>query len=244
MINMFNLNLFKNIGFLLYLFVYLIIPYSAITQTLKVDFIRNLENSLNAKDLEFIKKNFRNEESQNIPKQFSKIINDFPNSKWKIKRLKSNIPDKDILRIKVLGEKIVNGEIYILESNFDYLFSIVNGKVEKGIIKNLFTLIRNDDKEIDVSFKIPDKVLSGSKYDIDIILNKPLEGDMIFGAIKPHQVNSFFKQNIPLEPLASGGIFKMTRAPTKPGIQIWSGIIAHPEGMITFTKSIDIVDKI
>ena len=241
---MFNLNLFKNIGVTLYLFIYLIIPYSAITQTLKVDFIRNLENALNSRDLDFIRKNFRNNENQNIPKQFSTIINDFPNSKWEIKRLKSNVTNKDILRIKVLGEKRVNGEIYLLESNFDFLFSIINGKVEKGIIKNLFTTIRNDDKEIDVSFKIPDKVLSGSKYDIDVILNKPLEGDMIFGAIKPHQVNSFFKQNIPLEPLASGGIFKMTRAPTKPGIQVWSGIIAHPEGMITFTKSIEIVDKI
>ena len=103
---MFNLKLFKNIGFLLYLFVYLIIPYSAITQTLKVDFIKNLENSFNARDLEFIRKNFRNEESQNIPKQFSKIINDFPDSKWKIKRLRSNIPNKDILRIKVSGKKI------------------------------------------------------------------------------------------------------------------------------------------
>ena len=244
MINMFNLNFFRNIGFPLYLFIYLIIPYSAITQTLKVDFIRNLENALNSRDLDFIRKNFRNYENQNIPKQFSTIINDFPNSKWEIKRLKSVVTDKDILRIKVLGEKIVNGEIYNLESNFDQLFSIVNGKVERGVIKNLFTTIRNDDKEIDISFKIPDKVLSGSKYDIDIILNKPLEGDMIFGAIKPHQVNSFFKQNIPLEPLASGGIFKMTRAPSKPGIQIWSGIIAHPEGMITFTKSIDIVDEI
>ena len=39
-------------------------------------------------------------------------------------------------------------------------------------------------------------------------------------------------------------IFKMTRAPSKPGIQFWSGIIAHPKGMVTFTKSIDIVDKI
>jgi len=36
----------------------------------------------------------------------------------------------------------------------------------------------------------------------------------------------------------------MTRAPTKPGIQLWSGIIAHPFGMITFTKSINIVDEI
>ena len=241
---MLNLNLFRNIGFPLYLFIYLILPYSAITQTLKVDFIRNLETSLNKRDLEFIRKNFRNDENKNIPKQFSKIINDFPDSKWKIKRLKSNIPNKEILRIKVLGKKIVNGEIHILESNFDYVFSVLNGKIDEGTIKNLFTTIRNDDKKIDISFKIPDKVLTGSKYDIDIIINKPLEEVIIAGAIKPHQVNSFFEQEILLEPLASGGIFKMTRAPSKPGIQIWSGIIAHPEGIITFTKSIDIVEKI
>ena len=242
--NMINLNLFKNIGVPLYLFIYLIIPYSAITQTLKVDFIRNLETSLNKRNLEFIRKNFRNDENQNIQKQFSKIINDFPNSKWKIKRLKSNIPNKEILRIKVSGKKIVNGEMHILESDFDYIFSVLNGKIDEGTIKNLFTTIRNDDKKIDISFKIPDKVLTGSKYDIDIIINKPLEEIIIAGAIKPHQVNSFFEQEILLEPLSSGGIFKMTRAPSKPGIQIWSGIIAHPEGMITFTKSIDIVDEI
>ena len=241
---MLNLNLFRNIGFPLYLFIYLILPYSAITQTLKVDFIRNLENSLNAKDLEFIRKNFRNDENQNIPKQFSKIINDFPNSKWKIKRLKSNIPNKEILRIKVSGKKIVNGEMHILESDFDYVFSALNGKIDEGTIKNLFTTIRNDDKKIDISFKIPDKVLTGSKYDIDIILDKPLEEVIIAGGIKPHQVNSLFEQEVLLEPLSSGGIFKMTRAPTKPGIQLWSGIIAHPLGMITFTKSIDIVDQI
>ena len=241
---MLNLNLFRNLGLPLYLFIYLILPYTAITQTLKVDFIRNLETSLNKRDLEFIRKNFRNDENQNIPKQFSKIINDFPDSKWKIKRLKSNIPNKEILRIKVSGRKIVNGEMHILESNFDYIFSVLNGKIDEGSIKNLFTTIRNDENKIDISFKIPEKVLTGSKYDIDIILNKPLEEVIITGGIKAHQVNSLFEQEILLEPLASGGIFKMTRAPSKPGIQIWSGIIAHPEGMITFTKSIDIVEKI
>jgi len=241
---MLNFDFFKNIGVSLYLFIYLIFPYSAITQTLKVDYIRNLENSLNKRDLEFIRKNFSNDENQNIPKQFSKIVNDFPDSKWMIKRLKSNILNKEILRIKVSGKKIVNGEIYILESDFDYIFSILNGKFDKGTIKNIFTTIRNDNKKIDISFKIPDKVLTGSKYDIDIILNKPLEEVIIAGAIKPHQVNSIFEQEILLEPLASGGIFKMTRAPSKPGMQIWSGIIAHPSGMITFTKSIDIVDEI
>jgi hypothetical protein len=241
---MFNLNLFKNIGVPLYLLIYLIIPYSAITETLKVDFMRNLENSLNKRDLEFIRKSFRNDENQNISKQFSKLVNDFPDSKWNIKRLKSNIPNKEILRIKVSGGKIVNGEIHILESRFDYIFSILNGKIDEGTIKNLFTIIRNDNKKIDISFKIPDKVLTGSKYDIDIILDKPLDEVIIAGGIKPHQVNSLFEQEILLEPLSSGGIFKMTRAPSKPGVQIWSGIIVHPEGMITFTKSIDVVEKI
>ena len=242
--NIFNLNLFKNIGVPLYLFIYLIIPFSAITQTLKNEFIRNLENSLNARDIEFVRKNFRNDKNKIISNQFTKIINDFPNSKWKIKRLKSNIKNKHILRIKVSGEKITNEEIYRLESSFDYLFSISNGKVDEGIINNLFTTIRTDDNKIDISFKIPDKVLTGSIYDIDIILNKPLEEVIIAGAIKSHQVDSFFEQEILLEPLASGGIFKITRAPSKPGIQIWSGIIAHPEGMITFTKSIEIVNEI
>ena len=134
---MFNLNFFKNIGVPLYLFIYLIFPYSAITETLKVDFIKNLETSLNDRDLEFIKKNFRNDENQHISKKFSKIINDFPNSKWKIKKLKSNIPNKNKLRIKVSGEKIINGEKHKLESIFDYLFSIVNGKIDEGSIKNL-----------------------------------------------------------------------------------------------------------
>ena len=241
---MFNLNLIKNIGVPLYLFIYLIIPNSAITQALKVDFIRNLENSLNARDLEFIKKNFINYDDQKIQKQFTKIINDFPDSRWKIKRLNSNVPNKNFLRINVSGKKTINGEIHILESNFDYFFSILNGKIDQGIIKNLFTTIRNDNKFIDVSFKIPDKVLTGSKYDIDIILNKPLNDVIIAGGVKSHQIESIFEQEISLEPLVSGGIFKMTRAPSKPGIQIWSGIIAHPKGMITFTKSIDIVDQI
>ena len=244
MINMLNFNFFKNTAVPLYLFIYLIFPFSAISQTLKVDFVKNLEKSLNERDLEFIKKNFRDDINQNIVKQFLKIINDFPDSEWKIKRSKSNIQNKEIFRIKVSGKKIVNEKIHILESNFDYLFSVVNGKIDKGIIKNLFTTIRNDDKKIDISFKIPDKVLTGSKYDIDIILNKPLEEVIIAGSIKSHQVNSLFEQEILLEPLSSGGVFKMTRAPSKPGIQIWSGVIAHPEGMITFTKSIDIVDKI
>ena len=241
---MFNLNSLTNIGIPIYLFIYLIFPHSAITQTTKVDLRRNIENALNSRNLKFIKQSFTNEENLKITKKFSKILKEFPDSKWKIKKLKSNNPSEEIYQIKVIGKKLVQGEIYMLESKFNYLFAAVNGKINQGTIKKLFTIIRTDDKKIDISFSIPDKDLTGTKYHIDIILNEPLEEVIIAGGIKAHQVESFLEPEIDLEPLVSGGIYKMTRAPSKPGIQIWSGIIAHPKGIITFTKSIDIVEKI
>ena len=241
---MFNLNSLRNIGIPIYLFIYLIFPHSAITQNTKVDLRRNIENAFNSRNFKFFNQSFGNDESLKITKQFSNILKEFPDSKWKIKKLKSNNPNEEIYEIKVLGKKLVQGEIYILESKFNYSFSLANEKINQGTIQKLFTIIRSDDNKIDISFRIPDKVLTGTKYDIDIILNKPLEEVIIAGGIKAHQVESFLEQEIDLEPLVSGGIFKMTRAPSKPGIQIWSGIIAHPKGIITFTKSIDIVEKI
>jgi len=241
---MFNLNSLRNIGIPIYLFIYLIFPHSAITQTTKVDLRRNIENAFNSRNFKYFNQSFGNDENLKITKQFSNILKEFPDSKWKIKKLKSNNPNKEMYEIKVLGKKLVQGEIYILESKFNYSFSLINEKINQGTIEKLFSTIRSDNNKIDISFRIPDKVLTGTKYDIDIILNKPLEEVIIAGGIKAHQVESFLEQEIDLQPLVSGGIFKMTRAPSKPGIQIWSGIIAHPKGIITFTKSIEIVEKI
>ena len=126
---MFNLNSLRNIGIPIYLFIYLIFPHSAITQTTKVDLRRNIENALNSRNVKFIKQSFTNEEHLKISKKFSKILQEFPDSKWKIKKLKSNNPSEEIYQIKVIGKKLVQGEIYMLESKFNYLFSAVNGKI-------------------------------------------------------------------------------------------------------------------
>ena len=67
---MFNLKSFKNIGVPLYLLIYLIFPFSAITQTLKFEFIKSIENSLNRRDLEFIKENFGNDDNQNLTRVY------------------------------------------------------------------------------------------------------------------------------------------------------------------------------
>ena len=239
-----NLNWFAKIGLFLYIFIYLIFPKLAITQNTKIDIRKNLENALNTGNLKLIKDNFKEKESLIIQEKFSEIIKEFPELKWEIKRISSKDSNEQLFQIKVIGKKVVNEEIYLLESNFNYLFSTLNEKINSGKIKNLLTTVRNDQNNIDIIFRIPEKVLTGAKYDIDIILTEPLDDLIIAGGIKSHQDESYFKQEISIEPLASGGIFKMTRAPTEPGTQVWSGIIVHPKGMISFTKSVEIVEKL
>ena len=241
---MFNLKFFPKLGLFIYIFIYLISPKLAITQNTKVDIRKNLENALNTRNLKLIKNIFKEDENFKIQEQFKEIIKDFPNSTWQIKRLSGENSKEKIFKIKVNGNKIVNGEIYFLESNFKYLFSIQNDKINNGNIKNLLTTIRNDQNKIDIIFKIPEKVLTGTKYDIDIILNEPLGDVIIAGGIISHQDDSYLNQEINIEPLASGGIFKTTRASSEPARQIWTGIIAHPKGTISFTKSVEIVEKI
>ena len=238
------LNFFAKLGLFIYLIIYLIFPKLAITQNTNVDIRKNLENALNTRNLKFIKENFKEKENLKIQAKFLKIIKDFPNSKWRIKRLSGENSNQKIFAIKVNGMKIVNKETYFLESNFKYLFSTFDNKIKDGAIKDLLTTIRNDQNKIDVIFKIPEKVLTGSKYDIDIIINQPLGDVIIAGGIISHEDESYLKQEIKIEPLASGGIFKTTRASSKPTTQIWSGIIAHPKGMVSFTKSVEILEKI
>ena len=241
---MLNSNLFSKMGLFLYIFIYLIFPNLAISENTKIDIREDLENALNNRDLRYINENFNDEESVIIKENLLKIIQDFPDAKWQIKRLNTQNEEESIFAIKVLGKKIVDEEIFILESNFKYFFINRNGEIKNSLIKDLLTTIRNDQNNIDIIFSIPDKVLTGTKYDIDIILNEPLGEVIIAGGIKPHQYESYLQPEISIKPLASGGIFKMTRAPSKPGIQIWSGIIAHPKGMISFTKTVDILEKI
>ncbi len=241
---MLNLNSLARLGIFIYIVIYLIFPKLANTQNTKVDIIDNFENALNTRNLKLIKSNFTEKESLRIEEKFSKLVKDFPNSKWQIKKLKSNKSNENIFDIRVYGTKKINEEIYFLESKFKYLFTTYNYKINNGHIKNLFTTVRNDQNKIDIIFRIPEKVLTGTKYDIDIILNEPLGDSIIAGGIAPHQDDSYLKQEINIKPLASGGIFKTTRASSKPSTQIWTGVIAHPKGMIYFTKSVEIVEKI
>jgi len=235
---------FKIISILVFIFFYLINSEFAISKNETKYLLSNLEKSLNEKDIKNLESYFHEDEQILITNKLSNIIKEFEDLKWEISYQNSAEGQKYYLEVKLKGTKIVGEEEFILESNFDYYFSILDGKIKDGIIRNDLTTIRNDNNLLDININIPDKVLSGSNYYLDIIINEPLGTEVYAGGIMSYQDNSLFGQNIVLEPLLAGGIFKVTRAPSQPGVQVWTGIIAHPKGLITFTKTVEITDQL
>ena len=240
---MIKFNSFSKLISIVYIFFYLISPRFAICENnFKKDF-RNIEIELNQRNFVSLEKYFDENEKINFKNKFFKLIKEFPDAKWEI--IKSNLinANQHRLDMRLYGSKNLNGKKFKLESRFDFVFNLDNGFIKQGNIKNNLTTIRSDDNKIDIKISIPDKVLTGSKYDIDIILNQPLEETIIAGGIKEYEEGKLLNQSIPLKPLATGGIFKVSRAPLLPGLQIWTGIIAHPSGLVSFTKTVNIVEN-
>jgi len=234
---------FSKLISIIYIFFYFISSRFAICEdNYKKDF-KNIETELNQRNFATLETYFDRNEKIDFKNNFLKLIKEFPNAKWEIIKSESPNHNQHKLDMKLYGSKNINGKNFKLESSFSFVFDFDNGLIKQSNIQNNLTTIRSDDDQIDITIAIPDKVLTGSNYDIDIILNQPLEGTIIAGGIKEYQEGMLLNQSIQLEPLATGGIFKVSRAPLIPGIQIWTGVIAHPSGLVSFTKTVNIVEN-
>ena len=90
-------------------------------------------------------------------------------------------------------------------------------------------------------------MLTGSRYDIDLIVEEPL-GEALVAAglidLSPQQVEDQFRPNLPLAPMAGGGLFKTVQAPQLPGTQAWALMLVHPDGVVTATKRVRVVNSL
>ena len=233
---------FSKLISIIYIFFYFISSRFVICEENHKKDFKNIETELNQRNFATLETYFDRNEKIDFKNNFFKLIKEFPNAKWEIIKSESPKLNQHKLDMKLYGSKNINGKKFKLESRFSFVFDFDNGLIKQSNIQNNLTTIRSDDNQIDIKISIPDKVLTGSKYDIDVILNQPLEETIIAGGIKEYQEGKLLNQSIPLEPLATGGIFKVSRAPLVPGIQTWTGIIAHPSGLVSFTKTVNIVD--
>ncbi|MFM7314493.1 MAG: hypothetical protein ACKO0M_15245, partial [Cyanobium sp.] len=91
---------------------------------------------------------------------------------------------------------------------------------------------------------IPDAVLTGQRYDVDVIFDEPLQGALVAGGIQAltsQQVAAMDSPAVELAAMAGGGLFKSVQAPYTPGTQTWAVLLVHPGGVVSATKRVRVV---
>jgi hypothetical protein len=104
--------------------------------------------------------------------------------------------------------------------------------------------LRSGEAELPVSLLIPDAVLTGQRYDVDVLFDEPLEGAVAAGglvALTGQQVNALESPELQLGALGGGGLFKSVQAPFTPGAQTWAILLVHPKGIVSATKRVLVV---
>ena len=95
-------------------------------------------------------------------------------------------------------------------------------------------MLTSASKPLPISLLIPDTVLTGSRYDVDVVVDQPLGKSLLAGgliSVTPQQVLEQKSPDIQLEPLGGGGLFKSVQAPFQPGSQVWAALLVHPDGV-------------
>jgi len=87
-------------------------------------------------------------------------------------------------------------------------------------------------------------VLTGQRYDLDVVFDDPLDGAVVAGAIKPVTASELLRlqtPDMPLEALGGGGLFKSVQAPYQPGRQTWAVLLVHPRGVVAASQQVRVV---
>ncbi|MEA5596792.1 nuclear transport factor 2 family protein [Rivularia sp. UHCC 0363] len=123
---------------------------------------------------------------------------------------------------------------------------IVNGKIVRQDILSERTQLTSGVNPPKVDINLPDKLKVGENYYFDAIINEPLGDDFLLGAALDEAVQPGKYLNptsVDLELLTAGGIFKVGRAPAKPGNQWISAVLVRGNGITMITQRVPVVGK-
>jgi hypothetical protein len=170
----------------------------------------------------------------------------FPNARWDVK---SGPPLRDgqaSVSMKVSGTREQGGSIYRLDAEQRLSLQTDGQRFVGQTIWSEQSLLRSGENSPPVSLLIPDAVLTGQRYDVDVIFDEPLDGALVAGgiqAITSEQAEAMDSPRLELAALGGGGLFKVVQAPQTPGYQTWAVLLVHPKGVVSATKRVRVVSE-
>jgi hypothetical protein len=146
--------------------------------------------------------------------------------------------------LKLLGSHTIGGNTFRLEASQLLALTSSGGQITSQAVIREQTILRSGDQDLAVSLLIPDAVLTGQRYDVDVVFDEPLDGAVAAGgllALSSGQAAAMETPRLELGALGGGGLFKTVQAPYNPGEQTWAVLLVHPKGVVSATKRVRVV---
>ena len=201
-----------------------------------------LEEMLNQKKNTSLKELFLQNSFNQFNKQYLAFKENYTDAKWSIKTIRTH-QDKIFLDIKITSKREIGDQIYNLNSKQTVKIETFRNKIKSFIVINEQSILNSKESPLVVKVISPDKVLTGERYEMNLIIEKPLDKSLIATGmivLKNNENINISNNQYGIKLNQSGGLFKYIQAPLKPGFQTISAIITHPQGIYSITKRIKV----
>jgi hypothetical protein len=206
--------------------------------------VTRLQQALNAPEQNGLDALLAPDQQELIGRRFRRFAADFPDARWSLKAGQPMADGRQTLALAVSASRELDGQRFTLQASQQLALTVAGGRITGQEVLQEESVLSSASQPFPVSLLIPDAVLTGSRYDVDVVLEQPLGDAMLAGGLiglTPEQVAAQQSPDIQLEPLGGGGLFKSVKAPYQPGSQTWAALVVHPEGVITVTKRVRVV---
>ena len=205
-----------------------------------------LQQALNAEDrVQALSALMAPDQATSLIDRFRRFSVRFPETRWAVRPGQSLTDGRSTVQLAVSGTRQQDGLSYSFKATQRLAFSTDAGLITGQEVLSDQSVLTSARKPLPISLLIPDKVLTGSRYDVDVVVDQPLGKALLAGgliAVTPQQVLAQQSPDVQLEPLGGGGLFKSVQAPFQPGVQTWAALLVHPDGVITVSKRVQVVD--
>ena len=181
-----------------------------------------------------------------LAQRYQRFRQDFPEVTWQVEPAEPTPDGRQTLTLRVRGAAESEGLNYALEASEQIAIRLEGGQLVEQELLAQQSLLRSGERPLAVNVSIPDVVLTGSRYDIDLVVEEPLGQALVAGGLldlTDEQLSAQIRPNLPLAPLGGGGLFKSVQAPQQPGSQTWAVMLVHPDGVVTATKRVRVVSS-
>jgi len=181
---------------------------------------------------------------QQVERQRQLLRQQFPDASWSVKAGAPLRDGRATTELTVTGSRQQGPFAFRFVAYQQLVLGAKGDRFNRQEVIRENSLLRTGDADLKVTLQIPDAVLTGQRYDLDVVFDDPLEGAVVAGSIRPVTAGELLRlqtPDLPLEALGGGGLFKSVQAPYQPGTQTWAVLLVHPKGIVAGSKQVRVV---